>query len=151
MKYDCHGRSLDILLVEDELGEVTRVREAIQELGAPVQLSVVSDGAQALAYLRRQGPHAAVRRPELVLLGLTPRTAGLEVLREIKRDTELQRIPVFILTTSDAPDDIDVACNLEASCYITKPDDPNDYRQMMDSLVLFCLKIIRLGGSAPSR
>ena len=145
MKHDYGGRLLDILFVQEEPADVALVREAIQEIGAPIQLSVVSDGVEALAYLRRQGPHAAVRRPELILLDLkTPRGDGLDLLHQIKRENEFKRIPVFILTTADALGDIDAAYDLQASCYITKPHDLSGYRQMMDSLVMFCLKIIRL-------
>jgi two-component system response regulator len=136
---------LQVLLVEDDPGDVRLVQEAVQDSGAPIQLSTVGDGVEAMAYLRREGRYGQAGRPDLVLLDLKmPKKGGLEVLAEIKQDQELKRIPVFILTTSDAPGDIHLAYNLQASCYITKPEDLDEYRDVIDSIMEFCLKLMRL-------
>jgi two-component system response regulator len=121
------------------------VQEAVRDSGAPIQLSSVGDGVEAMAYLRREGGHGQAVRPDLVLLDLKmPKKGGLEVLAEMKQDEDLKRIPVFILTTSDAPGDIHLAYNLQASCYITKPEDLDEYRTVIDSVMEFCLKLMRL-------
>jgi two-component system response regulator len=136
---------LQVLLVEDDPGDVLLVQEAVQDSDAPIQLSTVGDGVEAMAYLRREGHYSQAVRPDLVLLDLKmPKKGGLEVLAEIKQDQDLKRIPVFILTTSDAPGDIHLAYNLQASCYITKPEDLDEYRGVIDSIMEFCLKLMRL-------
>src|SRR5262245_80104 len=115
-------RPIEILLVEDDPADVRLAQEALKEGKIPNHLRVFSDGVEALAYLRGEGEYAQGRLlPDLILLDLKmPKKSGLEVLAEIKADESLRRIPVIVLTTSDAPDDIWKAYDLQASCYITK-------------------------------
>jgi CheY-like chemotaxis protein len=105
----------------------------------------VTDGVEALAYLRGEGDYAGERRPDLILLDLKmPRKGGLEVLAEMKADPELRQIPVIVLTTSDAPEDILKAYDLQTSCYVTKPSDLAEFRRVMNSVKEFCLTVVRL-------
>jgi CheY-like chemotaxis protein len=121
---DLPSRSVEILLVEDNPDDVDLTVEAFKESSAQSRLHVVEDGAQALAFLRRQGSYRGVPRPNLILLDLNlPRKSGYEVLREIKADPELRQIPVVVLTTSSADTDIVRSYELSANCYITKPVD----------------------------
>lgn len=116
------GEPIEILLVEDNPGDVRLTREALKEGKVHNSLHVVSDGEAAMAFLRRQGPYAQAPRPGLILLDLNlPRKDGREVLAEIKADPGLRSIPVVILTASAADEDLLRAKQLEASCYVTKP------------------------------
>lgn len=116
------ARCPEVLLVEDDPGDVAMTSEAFEEAGYQVHLNVVSDGEQAVAYLRRQGDHALSPRPDLVLLDLNlPRMSGHEVLAEIKNDPDLLRIPVVVLTTSQSPDDIMSSYQLHVNAYVPKP------------------------------
>ncbi|MGB9620769.1 MAG: response regulator, partial [Armatimonadota bacterium] len=111
----------EVLLVEDNPGDVRLTREVFRRVRVPANLSVVEDGEQALAFLRRQGPYERAPRPDLVLLDLNlPRINGTDVLSAIKNDVGLKRIPVVILTTSRSPHDIARSYELYANCYITK-------------------------------
>ena len=141
-----HGnRRVEILLVEDDPADVQLAEEALKEARVPTHLSVVGDGAAALAYLRGEGEYTQVPLPDLILLDLkTPKKGGLEVLAEIKADKALRRIPVVVLTTSDAPEDIAKAYDLQASCYITKPADLEEFERVMNSLKEFCLTVVKL-------
>jgi CheY-like chemotaxis protein len=127
MNDDLYGRaatSINVLLVEDDPGDVLMTREAFAEHGAESRLAVVSDGVEALAYLRRENGYADAPRPDLVLLDLNlPRRDGREVLAEIKADRELHLIPVVVLTTSQADEDILRSYQLHANAYVTKPVD----------------------------
>ena len=115
---------IDILLVEDDPGDVLLVREAFEDHKVTNRLHVVGDGEQALAFLRREGEHADAPVPDLVLLDLNlPRKDGREVLAEVKADTKLQAIPVVILTTSSAAQDILRSYQLHANAYVMKPTD----------------------------
>jgi len=140
------GRSsVVVLLVEDDPADVQLVREALQESRVPVHLHVVDDGVEALAYLRGQGVYADALLPDLILLDLKmPRKSGLEVLTEIKAGEMLRRIPVIILTTSDDPEDVLRAYDLQASAYITKPSDLDEFERVMSTIKDFCLTVVKL-------
>ena len=118
------GTPIEVLLVEDDPGDVLMTQEAFEEHKVRNRLTVVSDGAEALAYLRREGEFAEAVRPDLILLDLNlPRRDGREVLAEIKKDEDLGRIPVVVLTTSSADEDILRSYQLHANAYVTKPTD----------------------------
>jgi two-component system, chemotaxis family, response regulator Rcp1 len=137
------GRPVELLLVEDNPGDVELTREALDEARVHNRLSVVGDGVEALAFLRRQGAHAAAPRPDLVLLDLNlPRKDGREVLAEIKRDPELRRIPVVVLTTSEAEKDVLGAYDLYASAYIVKPVDLDQFLSVVRSIEGFWLSVV---------
>jgi two-component system, chemotaxis family, response regulator Rcp1 len=145
MKRNDSVRTVQILMVEDDLGDIRLVEEALREGGVGTQLSVVRDGEEALAYLQGTGDYLHALLPDLILLDLkVPKKSGLEVLEEIKADEILRKIPVIVLTTSDAPDDILRAYDLQASCYITKPDDLNEFERVMKSIKDFCLTVVKL-------
>jgi|SRR5580658_5725105 CheY-like chemotaxis protein len=119
-----NDNGLSVLLVEDDPGDVLLVREAFAERRGEDRLAVVSDGVQALAFVRAEGDYAGAQRPDLVLLDLNlPRKNGREVLAEIKSDRELATIPVVVLTTSEAEEDILRSYELHANAYVTKPVD----------------------------
>jgi CheY-like chemotaxis protein len=138
-------RPAEILLVDDDPDDVQLAQEGLQEEHVPHHLHVVRDGVEALAYLRREGQYAAARRPDLILLDLKmPKKNGLEVLAEIKADRKLRRIPVIVLTTSDNPDDVLKAYDLQASCYITKPSSLEEIDRVIRSIKDFCLTVVKL-------
>ena len=138
-------RALEILLVEDNRGEARLVLEALAEMSRPTSLSVVSDGVEALKFLRRTGPYAAVPRPDLVLLDLNmPRKDGREVLREMKTDEQLQNIPVVVLSTSESEEDILNAYHLKANCYITKPVEMDKFIRVIQSIQNFWYATVHL-------
>ena len=115
---------VQLLLVEDDAGDASLVTEELTATGVPHRLSVVRDGSEALPFLRRAGRYASAPRPDLILLDLAlPGTSGFEVLADIKRDPELRRTPVIVLTNSAADEDALRAYDLHANCYITKPVD----------------------------
>ena len=139
------GRPVEILLVEDNPGDVRLTIEALKEGRVRNRLSVARDGVEALAFLRRQGPHAQAPRPDLILLDLNlPRRDGREVLADIKDDTVLRRIPVVVLTTSKAEEDILRTYDLHANCYITKPVDLEQFISVVRSIDDFWLSVVRL-------
>jgi CheY-like chemotaxis protein len=116
------GRS--ILLVEDNAGDVRLTREALREADVSIEMTAVPDGEQALAFLRSEGAHAGAQRPDLILLDLNlPKKNGLEVLEEIKRDPELRRTPVIMLTTSSSSRDVAACYDRGVNCYVVKPLD----------------------------
>ncbi len=134
-----------ILLVEDNPGDVRLTMEALKEGKILNEISVVEDGVEAIAYLRRAGKYAQARRPDLILLDLNlPKKDGREVLEEIKRDANLKTIPVVVLTTSAAERDILRAYNLHANCYITKPVDLEQFMRVVQSIEDFWLSIVKL-------
>jgi chemotaxis family two-component system response regulator Rcp1 len=135
----------EILLVEDNPGDVRLVQEALRESKIINQLHAVSDGKEALAFLRRQGSYANARRPDLILLDLNlPRKDGREVLSEIKADPDLRRIPVVIVTSSEAEDDILKSYNHHANCYITKPLDLEKFIEVVKAIQDFWISIVKL-------
>ena len=135
----------DVLLVEDSAAEARLAREALAETSVHVNLHVASDGEEAMAFLRRQGPFQDAPRPQLVLLDLNlPRKDGREVLRDIKADEALRRIPVVILTTSQAPADIARAYELYANCYIQKPLELDGFIEIVKSIHNYWLQMAEL-------
>ena len=136
---------IELLLVEDSEPDVRLTIEALREAKVKNRLWVVEDGVEAIDFLRRQGKHADAPRPDLILLDLNlPRKDGRQVLKEIKADDSLKRIPVVILTTSKSEEDVLRAYNLHANCYITKPVDFNRFMEVVKSIETFWLTIVRL-------
>jgi chemotaxis family two-component system response regulator Rcp1 len=136
---------IDILLVEDNPGDVRLTREALKDSKILNNLSHVADGEAAMAFLRRTGAYAAAPRPDLILLDLNlPKKDGREVLDEIKTDAGLKRIPVVILTVSSADEDILKTYNLHANCFITKPIDFDQFLKVVKSIEDFWLTIVKL-------
>jgi CheY-like chemotaxis protein len=139
------GVMIQILLVEDDPGDVLITREAFAENKVRNKLSVVSDGDTAMAFLRREGDFAAAPRPDLILLDLNlPGRNGHEVLAEIKSDAILQRIPVVVLTTSDAEEDILRSYDLHANAYVTKPVDFERFLTVVRQIDEFFVTVVRL-------
>ena len=139
------GRPIEILLVEDNPGDVRLTAEALQEGKVWNRLSVAPDGVEALAFLRREGTHVAAPRPDVILLDLNlPKKDGREVLAEIKSDTGLRRIPVVILTTSKAEEDIVKTYDLHENCYITKPVDLTQFLSVVKAIEDFWLCVVKL-------
>lgn len=137
--------SVEILLVEDNLGDIRLTQVALKDSKIANTLNVVKDGVDALAYLRREGPFANAVRPDIILLDLNlPRKDGREVLEEIKADETLRRIPVVVLTTSSADEDIVRSYNLHANCFITKPVDLNSFVTIVKSIEHFWFQIVKL-------
>jgi chemotaxis family two-component system response regulator Rcp1 len=138
-------KPIEILLVEDNPGDVELAREALENSKLHNRLHAVDDGEKAMAFLRRQGPYADVPRPDLILLDLNlPRKDGREVLAEVKGDADLKRIPVVILTTSRAEEDVLKSYNLHANCYITKPMNLDQFLHVVKSIQDFWLSIVVL-------
>lgn len=136
---------VEILLVEDNPGDVRLTQEVLKEGKINNRLNVVGDGAEALEYLRRQGRFAGAKTQDIVLLDLNlPRMSGREVLVEMKADPDLRRIPVVILTTSAAEKDVLAAYDLHANCYITKPVDLTQFTEVVRTIEGFWLSIVRL-------
>lgn len=139
------GRPIEILLVEDSPSDADLTREALREGRVINNLRVVSDGEQALAFLRRQPPFARVPRPDLILLDLNlPKRDGREVLEVIKSDDELKCIPVVVLTTSREESDVMAAYGRNANCYVTKPVDLDQFIDAIRSIDHFWLNIVTL-------
>lgn len=145
MKTGDFGRPADILLVEDNPGDVRLTQEALKENKVRNNLSVVEDGLEAMAFLHQAGKYADAPRPDLVLLDLNlPKKDGREVLAEIKEDPNLKHIPIVVLTTSKAEEDIIKSYNLHANCYITKPVDLEQFITIVKSIEDFWLTIVKL-------
>jgi chemotaxis family two-component system response regulator Rcp1 len=139
------GTPVEILLVEDSPGDARLAREGLSECKIRNNLHVVDDGVKAMAFLRRQGEYAKAPRPDLILLDLNlPRKDGREVLREIKDDESLKVIPVVILTTSKAEEDIIKSYSLHANCYVTKPLGLQQFLDVVRSIEDFWFTIVRL-------
>jgi CheY-like chemotaxis protein len=139
------GRPIEVLLVEDDPGDVLLIREAFEFNKVHNNLHVVSDGEQALAYLRREGEHAGAHRPDLVLLDLNlPRKDGREVLAEAKQDPELRTIPIVVLTTSEAEEDVLKSYQLHANAYVTKPVDFERFVSIVRQIDDFFVSVVRL-------
>ena len=148
-----NSRTIEILLVEDNPGDVNLTRIALadspggtlRERGIEVNLSVVTDGVEAMNFLHHRGEYHQSVHPDLILLDWNlPRKNGREVLAEIKADPKLQRIPTIVLTTSQAEEDIIKAYNLHANCYITKPVDFHQFVQIIQSIEDFWFTIVEL-------
>lgn len=137
--------AVEILLVEDNPGDVRLTQEALKEGSLDYSLSVVGDGEEALDFLYRRGGYESSPRPDLILLDLNlPKRDGREVLAEIKEDANLRRIPVVILTTSEAEQDVVQTYDLHANCYITKPVDLNEFIDVVQSIEMFWLTLVEL-------
>jgi CheY-like chemotaxis protein len=140
-----NSRTIEVLLVEDNPGDVNLTRLALADRAINVNLSVVTDGVEAMNFLHRQGEYQQAVYPDLILLDWNlPRKDGREVLIEIKTNQRLQRIPIVVLTTSQAEEDIRKAYDLHANCYITKPVDFQQFVQIIQSIEDFWFTIVQL-------
>jgi CheY-like chemotaxis protein len=136
---------VSVLLVEDDPGDVLLVREAFEDHKVGNSLSVVSDGVEAMRYVRREDGYSEAPRPDLILLDLNlPRKSGIEVLAEIKRDPTLSTIPTVVLTTSEAEEDIVRAYKLHANAYITKPVDFAQFSRIVHQIDDFFIGLVKL-------
>ena len=145
MSLDDEVKPIEVLLVEDDPGDVLMTREAFAEHKVRNNLNVVSDGAEALAYVRREPPYADAPRPDLVLLDLNlPRRDGREVLAEMKTDPALRDIPIVVLTTSAAESDILASYSLHANAYVTKPVDFERFITVVRQIDHFFVSVVKL-------
>jgi CheY-like chemotaxis protein len=139
------GNPVEILLVEDNAADARLAHEVIREARVRNHLSWVRDGVEALAFLRREGAYAHAPRPDLILLDLNlPRRDGRELLADLKSETRFRRIPVVILTTSQAEEDIVKAYHLQANSYIAKPMDLGQFLKVVKAIEAFWLTVVRL-------
>jgi len=142
---ETRGAPVDILLVEDNPGDVRLTREALLESKLNIELHVVHDGEEALAFLRREGSFTDARRPDLVLLDLNlPKLDGREVLSRIRADEDLRRLPVVVLTVSTAEEDVLRSYDLAANCYISKPIDLDQFVTVVRAIEQFWFQIVKL-------
>jgi CheY-like chemotaxis protein len=140
-----NAKSIDVLLVEDDPGDTLMIREAFEDNKVRNRLTCVTDGVQALEFLRREGEHAAAPRPDLILLDLNlPRKDGREVLAEIKSDDDLRTIPVVVLTTSQAEEDVLRSYHLHANAYVTKPVDFERFIEVVRQIDNFFVTVVKL-------
>lgn len=139
------GKQINILLVEDNAGDIRLTMEALKEGKVHNQLMVARDGLEALDILYRRGNYVDAIRPDLILLDLNlPKMDGREVLSEIKKDDDLRRIPVVILTTSKSEDDVTQTYDLHANCFITKPVDLDQFIRVVGTIKDFWLTVVKL-------
>lgn len=139
------ARPIEVLLVEDDPGDVVMTQEALADHEVPSNLHVVMNGEDAIAYLHRRGEFADAPRPDLVLLDLNlPRRNGREVLRDIKDDPDLRRIPIVVLTTSEAESDVHAVYDLHANAYVRKPGDFVQYVATVRAIDDFFAEVVRL-------
>jgi chemotaxis family two-component system response regulator Rcp1 len=142
-----NGRPVEILLVEDNPGDVRLMVEALKDAKVNNNLHVASNGEAAMEFLRREGNHAEAPTPDLVMLDLNlPKKDGREVLAEIKEDPDLKHIPVVVITTSAAEEDILKSYKLHANCYITKPVNFEQFIKVVHSIEEFWLTVVKLPG-----
>ena len=147
MNHPLREKPIEILLVEDSPSDAQLAIEALQSAKIANHLNHVEDGVEAMQFLRREGPYREAARPDLILLDLNlPRKDGREVLAEIKADPNLRRIPVVVLTTSQAEEDILRAYNLNANCYVTKPMGLDQFLKVVKCIEEFWLEIVKLPG-----
>jgi two-component system, chemotaxis family, response regulator Rcp1 len=145
MTQQINGEPIEILLVEDSPDDIILTTEALRDGKVRNRVSVVEDGEEAMAFLRRQGRNASAPRPDLILLDLNlPRKDGREVLKEIKADPDLKRIPVVIMTISSDPRDVHQMYDLHANCYVTKPVDLDQFIGVVKSIENFWLTVVKL-------
>jgi chemotaxis family two-component system response regulator Rcp1 len=145
MQSNKSGMPIEILLAEDNPGDARLAIEALKESKITNHVNVVQDGVEAMAFLRKQGKYAKEPRPDVILLDLNmPRKDGREVLAEVKADPDLRRIPVVILTISQAEQDILTAYDLHANCFITKPVDLDQFNKVVHSIEDFWFTIVKL-------
>jgi len=139
------GKPIEILLVEDSPDDACWTMEALKDGRVRNKVNWVEDGVDAMSFLRREGRHSMAQRPDLVLLDLNlPKKNGREVLREIKQDPDLKRIPVVIMTMSDDQKDIDETYDLNANCYVTKPVDLDRFMGVVRRIEDFWLTVVKL-------
>jgi len=139
------GRPVEILLVEDSPSDTELTLEALRDFKVRNHVSVVEDGVQAMQFLRRQGPYAEAPRPDMIMLDLNlPRKDGREVLADIKNDDQLKAIPIVVMTTSRAEQDVLRAYQLSANCYINKPVDFNQFLDVVRAIESFWLYVVTL-------
>ena len=145
MNASTSSEPIQILLVEDSPGDIRLTREVLRDAKIANELHIVGDGEEAMRFLRRQGAFDGVPRPDLILLDLNlPRKDGREVLAELKEDPDLHLIPVIVLSTSAAEQDVLRSYDLNAACYITKPIDLDEFISVVRSIESFWLSIVRL-------
>jgi len=138
-------RPMRLLLVEDNAGDVRLTHEALATTGANTSVEVVPDGAEAMRYLRGEEPYSSAERPDLILLDLNlPKVGGQEVLRFIKTDPNLRRIPVIVWTTSRSPQDVTTAYENHANCCVTKPSDWDSFQRLIDAAQRFWFGVVTL-------
>ena len=138
------GKPVKVLLVEDDPGDVDLTLEVMSQSKLKVNLSVVEDGVKAMAFLRKKGQYADAVRPDMILLDLNmPKKNGREVLKEVKNDDDLKSIPIVVLTTSEADEDIIKSYTLGASCYITKPVGLSEFSKVVKSIENFWFTVVK--------
>ncbi|MGZ3498909.1 MAG: response regulator [Vulcanimicrobiaceae bacterium] len=136
---------IEVLLVEDSPSDARLTEEAFKDGKLRNNLTIVRDGAEAMAYLRHEGKYASAVRPDLILLDLNlPKIDGREVLRRVKSDPDLQKIPIVVLTTSEAEEDVAKAYEYNANCYIRKPVDLRHFLEIISMVETFWLTIVKL-------
>ena len=139
------GRPVEFLLVEDNPGDVRLTQEALKDSKVRNNLNILGDGMSALAFLRREAPHEHAPRPDIILLDLNlPKMDGRELLSHIKADPKLKRIPVVVITSSEAEQDILRTYDLHVNCYVTKPVDLDQFIKVVQSIETFWLTIVQL-------
>src|SRR5947208_3024002 len=137
-------RRPEVLLVEDNPADVRLFREALREHGSDVNLSVVTNGEDAIRFIHRQAGYESAKTPALIILDLNlPKKDGRQVLKHLKNDPELRRIPVVVLTTSDAEADVMRAYDLHANCYVRKPSDLDEFLRTVRACEVFWLEVVR--------
>ncbi|MGA1870502.1 MAG: response regulator [bacterium] len=140
-----NNKNIEILLVEDDPGDVCLMKESLKGSKMTVNMSVVVDGVEAMAYLRKEGQYSEVNRPSIILLDLNlPKKDGREVLQDVKSDDNLKEIPIVILTTSNAEQDIIKSYGLGANCYITKPVGFEQFRKVVNEIENFWFTVVEL-------
>ena len=145
MPNSAYGEPIEILLVEDDPDDADLTIDALRKGRVRNRVTLMEDGVDAIAYLRREGQYAEAPRPDLILLDLhLPRKDGLEVLAEIKQDPHLRRIPVVVMTSSDDEKDILAAYNLHVNCYVTKPVDLDQFITVVKSIEHFWFSVVKL-------
>ena len=136
---------MEILMAEDSPSDAFIVKEALKRAGGSSNLHVVRDGVEAMAYLRREGQYRHAARPDIILLDLNmPRKDGREVLAEVKHDEKLRSIPIIVLTSSNAEQDVSKAYELNANCYITKPTDFSKFKELIKAIEVFWFSKVTL-------
>jgi two-component system, chemotaxis family, response regulator Rcp1 len=140
-----NGKAIDILLIDDSMGDVELITEVLQDSKVKNNLHVVNDGVQAMEFLKQIGKYKKAIRPDLIFLDLNmPRKDGREVLKEIKSDKTLRQIPVVIMTTSEDEQDISNSYDLQANCYVTKPLDFEQFIKVVRSIENFWFTVVQL-------
>jgi len=144
------GKAIQVLMVEDDAGDVQLTREALKDSKLIIDLHVVDDGEKALKFLRHQPPFAQTPRPDLILLDLNlPKVDGREVLQIVKTDASLRPIPIVVVTTSDADADIERSYGLGANCYVTKPIGLDQFVKVVRSIEEFWMTVVKLPSMPP--